>query len=113
MCPEEEVRSVEEYIQCVKRDTKDWELIPGCSPWFRGQACAAHPPLPGILRPGAGINERSVTERFANLAPIFGDTPARSMYDEWLYLMQHVGVPTRLLDWSEGALIGLYFAVQT
>ncbi len=113
MCPEETVRSVQEYIACVKRDTENWVLIPGCSPWFRGQGYAEKPPMPGILREGTGINERSITERFANLAPIFGTTPTRTMYDEWLYLMQHVGVPTRLLDWSEGALIGLYFAVQS
>ena len=32
--------------------------------------------------------------------------------DMWLFKAQHYGVPTRLLDWTEGALYALYFAIN-
>lgn len=80
--------------------------------WFRGTFAEDHYLLPSVFRPPLeGQHEAEMLKRF-----IQGATPllAESLTFpwEWLFLAQHHSVPTRLLDWTENPLMGLFFAAQ-
>jgi hypothetical protein len=82
--------------------------------WFRGQADANWQLAPGIFRSKSSsspsyIDETSMTNHFMLRAAGFGEK-CRNTFD-WLCLMRHFTLPTRLLDWSENFLVALYFAV--
>jgi hypothetical protein len=91
--------------------------------WFRGQSKAVGELVPRIFRQayrGAIAEWRPAIEletidRFMRDAPNFTERPLPAVDDHlsWLCLMQHHGAPTRLLDWSERALVALYFATST
>jgi hypothetical protein len=82
-------------------------------PWFRGQASAEWGLVPKFYRAKPiDINtEVEIREEFITHAPALCDIKPANEW-EWYFLMQHYGAPTRLLDWTDGALIALYFAVR-
>jgi len=66
--------------------------------------------VPSITRITGGITaESSLITRFKQNALALLEARPGSEW-EWLFVMRHYGVPTRLMDWTESPLVGLYFA---
>ncbi len=115
------VESLGQFVEGVKQLREKWRVDDEVdSLWFRGQQRSYWLLIPKIYREFTSHKfieendiERDICEEFLIRAPILSETkPADNDPWEWYFLMQHYGAPTRLLDWTEGALLALYFAVK-
>jgi hypothetical protein len=105
--------SLEEFVSHTSAIREEWLGGNDVVPWFRGHEHSDWPLVPKFYRtnPIDRNTEDEIREEFITRAPILSDVKPANKW-EWYFLMQHYGASTRLLDWSEGALIGLYFAVR-
>ena len=104
---------LQQFVSHTSTIRKKWLSGNEVIPWFRGHEKSDWPLVPKFYRsdPTDRNTEDEIREEFQTRAPILSDVKPANKW-EWYFLVQHYGAPTRLLDWSDGALIGLYFAVR-
>jgi hypothetical protein len=121
------ITHVSDFAKCWRQEWKeksekedygaaDW------LPWFRGEETAAWftgtALQPKLYRNTADIKkvlrlEQEMRMEFRRCGvQLITERPPVDKW-EWYFLMQHHRAPTRLLDWSDAALVALYFAVAS
>lgn len=105
--PDRIAHNLSEFVRKLVTDVQEC----GQPVWFRGQASKDWKLVPSIERTPSISPELNLIKKFKQSATILLNPQPAKLID-WLFIMQHHGAPTRLLDWTESPLVASYFAVD-
>jgi hypothetical protein len=107
----EQIKTFENFVERLAQPFEDDERT------YRGVSRESYRLVPTLGRMAQydddqlrGYEWRTVDEFRRRAKPLVPDAPADDW--EWLFLAQHHGLPTRLLDWTSNPLVALFFAVS-
>lgn len=108
------INNLSSYIDKINSILIGWKFSHSTYfPWFRGEEDEDWELKPSIYRThNINYYERELIRDFKNQAYSLLSNNFPKNEFEWLFYMQHYGLPTRLLDFTESSLVALYFAVQ-